>query len=563
MRKSTIAACLVVLVACDDEGATGSGGFGGEGGSGAAPVTSTASTGVSSSSSTGGGLTCDDCDPAAECSGAAPVTCTCPAGYADPNRDGTLCTDIDECATDADDCDALAACTNTDGGFTCECPAGYSDPNGDGTLCSNIDECARMSRTCDPDVGICADTDGSFTCTCPTGYDDTNGDGSLCTNLDECTLGTDDCDPLATCGDTPGSFTCTCPTGYDDTNGDGSLCTNLDECTLGTDTCDSVAICADADGGFTCTCPAGYDDTNGDGSLCADLDECTLGTDDCDVAATCSNTTGSFTCACPQGTHDVNGDGTSCEPLDVYFSSSFQPYVFQVDLDTGEPVGCKEVTAVGATVTGINSMVAHPTTGQVFAVAKISGSERHLGTIDIATGVLTSIAPFPSGFRFSSIQWTGDGATLYGVTGNGAGAPATPETLYSINPATAEPTLVQTLGNGADGELIAFDGSGTLHHWSGNGAVVYETVQIGAGTTNVALTGPITGEMFGAVWWSWHKDANGDPDPVFLIGDIGSRLRTLHTNGTVSEPIAFTQDDPRGLVFDRNHNYTVLPSCPL
>ena len=42
--------------------------------------------------------------------------------------------DIDECATDADNCDDTnGICTNTEGSFTCACNTGF---NGDGVTCS-------------------------------------------------------------------------------------------------------------------------------------------------------------------------------------------------------------------------------------------------------------------------------------------------------------------------------------------------------------------------------------------------------------------------------------------
>ena len=42
-------------------------------------------------------------------------------------------TDVDECATNKDNCDANAVCTDTKDGFTCECKTGFT---GDGTTCA-------------------------------------------------------------------------------------------------------------------------------------------------------------------------------------------------------------------------------------------------------------------------------------------------------------------------------------------------------------------------------------------------------------------------------------------
>ena len=97
--------------------------------------------------------------------------------------------DIDECATDADNCDTNAACTNTPGGFTCTCNQGYT---GDGVTCIgkytfplyviisnnilNIDECATAAYNCDTNAA-CTNTPGGFTCTSNQGY---TGDGVTC-----------------------------------------------------------------------------------------------------------------------------------------------------------------------------------------------------------------------------------------------------------------------------------------------------------------------------------------------------------------------------------------------
>ena len=43
--------------------------------------------------------------------------------------------DIDECTTGTDNCDARAVCTNTVGSFTCVCQTGYI---GNGVTCSGM-----------------------------------------------------------------------------------------------------------------------------------------------------------------------------------------------------------------------------------------------------------------------------------------------------------------------------------------------------------------------------------------------------------------------------------------
>lgn len=356
------------------------------------------------------------------------------------------------------------------------------------------------------------------------------------------------------CGDTPGGDR-TIP-GEDAETGDPGAATETTPSAPSRTcaACDPSATCNDAVDPVMCTCPAGYQDANGDGSVCTDIDECTTGAHSCDATVgVCTNEPGSFACGCPAGYHDVNGNGTACERLALYSASPFQPLLFQNETVGFTNVGCIPITLAGGTVNGTNAMARHPTTGVVHAVLKTEG-DRILATIDLATGNATPIGSL--GDKFSALTFSPDGATLYGVTGDGA---ATPETLFTIDPQTAARTQVQSLGNGADGEVIASDAAGTLYHWSGNNTVVTETIQIGTGTTEVGFA--VSGETFGAVWWSWHEDAQGNPEPVFLISTINSNFRTLSPTTGYSQAFGSTPDDVRGLVFERNHNYG-LAACP-
>lgn len=63
--------------------------------------------------------------------------CTIESGYTCDAASPTLCTDINECTEESDDCGAMSNCFNTPGSFTCECMAGHY---GDGQTCTACPE---------------------------------------------------------------------------------------------------------------------------------------------------------------------------------------------------------------------------------------------------------------------------------------------------------------------------------------------------------------------------------------------------------------------------------------
>jgi subtilisin-like proprotein convertase family protein len=169
-------------------------------------------------------------------------------------------------------------------------------------------------------------------------------------------------------------------------------------------------------------------------------------------------------------------EGGVCQSAPCYSlligASPFQDSLWTVDTTTFAVVDRKSPQLAGFTVTGINGLAKHPSTGVIYAIVKASGvSGRLLCTYNLATDQLTQIGNL--GSNFSSITFSPSGQ-LFGVTGDGANPS---ETLFDINPATAATTLLTALGNGADGEVIYYNpDDNLLYHWSGNSTVIFETV---------------------------------------------------------------------------------------
>lgn len=209
----------------------------------------------------------------------------------------------------------------------------------------------------------------------------------------------------------------------------------------------------------------------------------------------------------------------------------------QLDYNTGAVVDGRVVTVSARTITGLNALTRDPTTGTIYAVAKANAvAGRLLITVNVATGAAVEIGNL--GDNFSSLAFRSDGQ-LFGVTGDGA---TVPETLYLINKADATKAIATALGNGADGEVIAYNpDDNSFYHWSGNGTIVFERVLAVAPytVTNIPITGSSSGEVYGAVW-----------DPTrgqFLVHNINSSMDFWTVSGVRSIAQPPTIQDVRGL----------------
>lgn len=211
------------------------------------------------------------------------------------------------------------------------------------------------------------------------------------------------------------------------------------------------------------------------------------------------------------------------------------PGLFVLDRDTGAIVRGRVITVPGRTIIGGNSITRDPTNGEVYAVVRANAvAGRLLITLNVNTGVGVEIGNL--GDNFSSIAFRSDGQ-LFGVTGDGA---TVPSTFFQIDKTDATNVVAQTLGNGDDGEVIAYHApTNTFFHWSGNGTSVLERIQGNAPFNVTNVTTGTWDEVFGAVW-----------DPArntFLVTDINSQMSFWSTAGAISNVQPATTNDVRGL----------------
>lgn len=150
---------------------------------------------------------------------------------------------------------------------------------------------------------------------------------------------------------------------------------------------------------------------------------------------------------------------------------------------------------------------------------------------------------------------TARSATLVGVTGDGAG---TPESLFILDQNDASATFLMQLGNGDDGETIAFNpADALLYHASGivDGDRYWETIDVTSATivTSNQFVGPFTGQgvdsenlaiAYNVATGTFlvsnrETDANGDSFTQFYDTTLAG----------VATDIGSTPEDLKGLAF--------------
>ena len=217
------------------------------------------------------------------------------------------------------------------------------------------------------------------------------------------------------------------------------------------------------------------------------------------------------------------------------FGTAEDNEIYQIDPATGTISNTHQVTLAGFTVSKSQAMAARPSDGVLFAVIETTEPARRLVTINPNTGVATSIGVLTNNISSLAFRSTG---TLWAVSGDG-GSP--PETLYTVNTSNATLTLQFALGNGADGETIAFHGNGLMYHSSGNASAMFESVNVD--TQVVTPIGTAVGEMFAMGYNPTNGQLYGSDisSDLFTI-NIATGERTLI--GLINGP-----NDNRGLAF--------------
>ncbi len=206
----------------------------------------------------------------------------------------------------------------------------------------------------------------------------------------------------------------------------------------------------------------------------------------------------------------------------------FAAQLNNVDATTFATNSVTTVTMPGFTVVGLNSITKNPHNGLYYVIVKVNGGgvNRRLATINPATGVCTNIGSL--GDNFSSITFTTSGR-CFGTTGsglnNGAGT-LVPKTLYEINITNASKTFRQTLNNGADGQVIAYNPEdGFIYHWSGHIVNIMEKLDTLTYTpVNIPQSGNPHFEVLGAV----YKGGS------FHVADINLDIHSITTSGVAT-----------------------------
>ena len=127
-------------------------------------------------------------------------------------------------------------------------------------------------------------------------------------------------------------------------------------------------------------------------------------------------------------------------------------YLRQLDPETGDVIAAVLMLVPDSAIIGCNGLAADPDDGTLFVLLRAPDTTgRNLAIIDPTTGAVDIRGD--TGDRFAGLAFDNLG-TLWGITGHRATAPTA---VFSIDPQDASTQLAQQLGNGDDGEALAWE----------------------------------------------------------------------------------------------------------
>lgn len=222
------------------------------------------------------------------------------------------------------------------------------------------------------------------------------------------------------------------------------------------------------------------------------------------------------------------------------------------DASTSSSVTITLPATPGAIVEGGNGLAVHPISGELYAILKITGiAGRRLCILDPVSGEAADLGNMGGGFAGIAFDCEGN---LLAVSGDGA---PVPESLFSVDLSDASTTLICSLGNGDDGETIAYNPEeGALYHASGHDGtcvppcddgVIFERVDDTGSclVTNVDIsqTALIDEEAQALTWWPdmgmflWKQDHG--IGPLFLVSADGATVELMGEMDHQSKGLAF------------------------
>ncbi|NQV51660.1 MAG: T9SS type A sorting domain-containing protein [Flavobacteriales bacterium] len=231
----------------------------------------------------------------------------------------------------------------------------------------------------------------------------------------------------------------------------------------------------------------------------------------------------------------------------LYMVSNQNSTLYSADTSSGSASTLGSMTATGGgSISQSNGLAAHPCTGELFAVVNHGSSfGRSIAIVDTNANatVLGSTGDLVASIAFD------DNGVLYAVTGDGAN---TSETMYTVDLSDGSLTFFQTLGNGSDGEAIAYcPDNGLMYHWSGwstLSGITFESINLNNNTvTNIGMTGSVSPTSImsatyvggGQFFVSYHS-SNG----FAFVDTSGAIVYAGYSSSVGIKGMAFQNQDP-------------------